>query len=144
MVDERIVEIRGASLKVLNALKSVLGLLRKFLVDHGVLHLFERKVIFVVVVAACFIMHQDESSFNVLMELIFLLLICRTEQQLRCRIVVKKTRLPTIMLFQRTQTFCYPNVQVLLTQMTADTCRMDETHLSVTYIHQISDAQLIP
>ncbi|KAM0845509.1 hypothetical protein ACQ4PT_056313 [Festuca glaucescens] len=43
MVDERIVEIRGASLKVLNALKSVLGLLRKFLVDHGVLHLFERK-----------------------------------------------------------------------------------------------------
>ncbi|KAM0823823.1 hypothetical protein ACQ4PT_070607 [Festuca glaucescens] len=46
MVDERIVEIRGASLKALNALnalKSVLGLLRKFLVDHGVLHLFERK-----------------------------------------------------------------------------------------------------
>ncbi|XP_047076024.1 RNA-binding KH domain-containing protein PEPPER-like isoform X1 [Lolium rigidum] len=43
MVDEKIVEIRGASLKVLNALKSVLGLLRKFLVDHGVLHLFERK-----------------------------------------------------------------------------------------------------
>uniref|UniRef100_A0ACD5V8K5 Uncharacterized protein n=1 Tax=Avena sativa TaxID=4498 RepID=A0ACD5V8K5_AVESA len=43
MADERIVEIRGASLKVLNALKSVLGLLRKFLVDHGVLHLFERK-----------------------------------------------------------------------------------------------------
>jgi hypothetical protein len=71
MVDERIVEIRGASLKVLNALKSVLGLLRKFLVDHGVLHLFERKVIFVVVVAACFIMHQDENIFNVLMELIF-------------------------------------------------------------------------
>jgi small basic protein len=100
MVDERIVEIRGASLKVLNALKSVLGLLRKFLVDHGVLHLFERKVIFVVVVAACFIMHQDESSFNVLMELIFLLLIYRTEQQIRCRIVLKKTQLPTIMLFQ--------------------------------------------
>uniref|UniRef100_A0A453N4F8 K Homology domain-containing protein n=1 Tax=Aegilops tauschii subsp. strangulata TaxID=200361 RepID=A0A453N4F8_AEGTS len=43
MVVERIVEIRGASLKVLNALKSVLGLLRKFLVDHSVLHLFERK-----------------------------------------------------------------------------------------------------
>lgn len=42
-MDERIVEIRGASLKVLNALKSVLELLRKFLVDHGVLHLFERK-----------------------------------------------------------------------------------------------------
>ncbi|CAL4890288.1 unnamed protein product [Urochloa decumbens] len=41
--DERIVEIHGASLKVHNALKSVLGLLRKFLVDHGVLHLFERK-----------------------------------------------------------------------------------------------------
>ncbi|KAM3295884.1 hypothetical protein ACQJBY_038290 [Aegilops geniculata] len=43
MVVERIVEIHGASLKVLNALKSVLGLLRKFLVDHSVLHLFERK-----------------------------------------------------------------------------------------------------
>lgn len=43
MVDERIVEILGASLKALNALKSVLGLLRKFLVDHSVLHLFERK-----------------------------------------------------------------------------------------------------
>ncbi|CAN6236983.1 unnamed protein product [Urochloa humidicola] len=42
-VDERIVEIHGASLKVHNALKSVLELLRKFLVDHGVLHLFERK-----------------------------------------------------------------------------------------------------
>ncbi|XP_035823566.1 uncharacterized protein [Zea mays] len=40
---ERIVEINGASLEVLNALKLVLGLLRKFLVDHGVLHLFERK-----------------------------------------------------------------------------------------------------
>jgi poly(rC)-binding protein 2/3/4 len=58
MVDERIVEIRGASLKVLNALKLVLGLLRKFLVDHGVLHLFERKVILVLVFA---IMHEDES-----------------------------------------------------------------------------------
>lgn len=46
-VDERIVEIRGPSLKVLNALKSVLELLRKFLVDHSVLHLFERKVILV-------------------------------------------------------------------------------------------------
>ncbi|KAF0911584.1 hypothetical protein E2562_011206 [Oryza meyeriana var. granulata] len=43
VVEERIVEIRGAPLKVLHALKSVLGLLRKFLVDHGVLHLFERK-----------------------------------------------------------------------------------------------------
>jgi len=45
VLDERIVKIYGASLKVHNALKSVLGLLRKFLVDHGVLHLFERKVI---------------------------------------------------------------------------------------------------
>uniref|UniRef100_A0A0E0JUY8 K Homology domain-containing protein n=1 Tax=Oryza punctata TaxID=4537 RepID=A0A0E0JUY8_ORYPU len=43
VVDERIVDIRGAPLKVLHALKSVLGVLRKFLVDHGVLHLFERK-----------------------------------------------------------------------------------------------------
>ncbi|GJN18881.1 hypothetical protein PR202_gb06091 [Eleusine coracana subsp. coracana] len=42
-VNERIVDIHGASLRVHNALKSVLGLLRKFLVDHGVLHLFERK-----------------------------------------------------------------------------------------------------
>uniref|UniRef100_I1NWT4 K Homology domain-containing protein n=1 Tax=Oryza glaberrima TaxID=4538 RepID=I1NWT4_ORYGL len=43
VVDERIVDIHGAPLKVLHALKSVLGVLRKFLVDHGVLHLFERK-----------------------------------------------------------------------------------------------------
>ena len=47
VLDERIVKVYGASLKVHNALKSVLGLLRKFLVDHGVLHLFERKVIIV-------------------------------------------------------------------------------------------------
>ena len=45
VLDERIVKIYGASLKVHNALKSVLGLLCKFLVDHGVLHLFERKAI---------------------------------------------------------------------------------------------------
>ncbi|KAF8677165.1 hypothetical protein HU200_046637 [Digitaria exilis] len=42
-VDEMIVEIHGAYIEVHNALKSVLGVLRKFLVDHGVLHLFERK-----------------------------------------------------------------------------------------------------
>ncbi|PAN03774.1 hypothetical protein PAHAL_1G021200 [Panicum hallii] len=42
-LDESIVEIYGVSVKVHSALKSVLGLLRKFLVDHGVLHLFERK-----------------------------------------------------------------------------------------------------
>ncbi|PUZ73850.1 hypothetical protein GQ55_1G020900 [Panicum hallii var. hallii] len=42
-LDERIVEIYGVSVKVHSALKSVLGLLRKFLVDHSVLHLFERK-----------------------------------------------------------------------------------------------------
>jgi len=47
VLDERIVKIYGASLKVHNALKSVLGPLRKFLVYHGVLHLFERKVIIV-------------------------------------------------------------------------------------------------
>lgn len=79
MVDERIVEIHGASLKVLNALKSVLGLLRRFLVDHSVLHLFERKVILVTVVAARFIIRM-RAACNVLMELIFLLLICRTKQ----------------------------------------------------------------
>ncbi|KAG1362108.1 RNA-binding KH domain-containing protein PEPPER [Cocos nucifera] len=40
--DERIVEIHGESLKVLKALESVIGHLRKFLVDHSVLPLFEK------------------------------------------------------------------------------------------------------
>ncbi|KAK7303936.1 hypothetical protein RJT34_14860 [Clitoria ternatea] len=40
--DERIVEMQGESLKVLKALEAVVGHLRKFLVDHGVLPLFEK------------------------------------------------------------------------------------------------------
>ncbi|CAJ1975848.1 unnamed protein product [Sphenostylis stenocarpa] len=40
--DERIVEIQGEALKVLKALEAVVGHLRKFLVDHSVLPLFER------------------------------------------------------------------------------------------------------
>ncbi|XP_047149360.1 RNA-binding KH domain-containing protein PEPPER-like [Vigna umbellata] len=40
--DERIVEIQGETLKVLKALEAVVGHLRKFLVDHSVLPLFER------------------------------------------------------------------------------------------------------
>lgn len=44
--DERIVEIQGESLKVLKALESVVGHLRKFLVDHSVLPLFEKSVSF--------------------------------------------------------------------------------------------------
>jgi len=42
--DERIVEIQGETLKVLKALEAVIGHLRKFLVDHSVLPLFERNV----------------------------------------------------------------------------------------------------
>ncbi|XP_031124854.1 RNA-binding KH domain-containing protein PEPPER-like [Ipomoea triloba] len=40
--DERIVEIHGEALKVLRALEAVLGQLRKFLVDHSVLPIFEK------------------------------------------------------------------------------------------------------
>lgn len=40
--DERIVEIQGEALKVLKALELVIGHLRKFLVDHSVLPLFEK------------------------------------------------------------------------------------------------------
>ncbi|XP_027332011.1 RNA-binding KH domain-containing protein PEPPER-like [Abrus precatorius] len=40
--DERIVELQGEALKVLKALEAVVGHLRKFLVDHSVLPLFER------------------------------------------------------------------------------------------------------
>ncbi|GFZ09146.1 RNA-binding KH domain-containing protein [Actinidia rufa] len=41
--DERIVELQGETLKVLKALEAVLGQLRKFLVDHSVLPLFEKR-----------------------------------------------------------------------------------------------------
>ncbi|XAR63746.1 hypothetical protein NMG60_11023795 [Bertholletia excelsa] len=40
--DERIVELQGEAAKVLKALESVVGHLRKFLVDHSVLPLFEK------------------------------------------------------------------------------------------------------
>ncbi|CAI9766020.1 unnamed protein product [Fraxinus pennsylvanica] len=40
--DERIVELHGEALKVLKGLEAVLGHLRKFLVDHTVLPLFEK------------------------------------------------------------------------------------------------------
>ncbi|KAG0453011.1 hypothetical protein HPP92_025373 [Vanilla planifolia] len=42
--DERVVDIHGESSKVLKALKTVVGHLRKFLVDHGVLPLFEKSL----------------------------------------------------------------------------------------------------
>ncbi|XP_048332230.2 RNA-binding KH domain-containing protein PEPPER [Ziziphus jujuba] len=40
--DERIVELQGEASKVLKALEAVIGHLRKFLVDHSVLPLFEK------------------------------------------------------------------------------------------------------
>ncbi|KAF5175397.1 Rna-binding kh domain-containing protein pepper [Thalictrum thalictroides] len=40
--DERVVDIQGDSLKVLKALEAVVGHLRKFLVDHSVIPLFEK------------------------------------------------------------------------------------------------------
>lgn len=42
--DERVVELQGEALKVLKALEAVVGHLRKFLVDHSVLPLFEKSV----------------------------------------------------------------------------------------------------
>jgi hypothetical protein len=42
--DERIVEIQGEHLKVLKALQASVGHLRKFLVDHSVIPLFEQAV----------------------------------------------------------------------------------------------------
>lgn len=42
--DERIVELQGEASKVLKALEAVIGHLRKFLVDHSVLPLFEKNV----------------------------------------------------------------------------------------------------
>ncbi|KAK7281176.1 hypothetical protein RIF29_08926 [Crotalaria pallida] len=41
--DERIVEVQGEALKVLKAVEAIIGHLRKFLVDHSVLPLFEQK-----------------------------------------------------------------------------------------------------
>uniref|UniRef100_A0A803Q823 K Homology domain-containing protein n=1 Tax=Cannabis sativa TaxID=3483 RepID=A0A803Q823_CANSA len=43
VADERIVELQGEGLKVLKALEAVIAHLRKFLVDHSVLPLFEKK-----------------------------------------------------------------------------------------------------
>lgn len=42
--DERIVELQGEALKVLKALEAVVGHLRKFLVDHSIIPLFEKTV----------------------------------------------------------------------------------------------------
>lgn len=42
--DERVVEMQGEAVKVLKALEAVVGHLRKFLVDHSVLPLFEKTV----------------------------------------------------------------------------------------------------
>nr|XP_017245641.1 PREDICTED: RNA-binding KH domain-containing protein PEPPER-like [Daucus carota subsp. sativus] len=42
--DEKVVELEGEAINVLKALKSVVGHLRKFLVDHSVLPLFEKNV----------------------------------------------------------------------------------------------------
>ncbi|XP_017246690.1 RNA-binding KH domain-containing protein PEPPER-like [Daucus carota subsp. sativus] len=40
--DEKVVELKGEAINVLKALESVVGHLRKFLVDHSVLPLFEK------------------------------------------------------------------------------------------------------
>lgn len=42
--DERVLELQGDAVKVIKALESVVGHLRKFLVDHSVLPLFEKRV----------------------------------------------------------------------------------------------------
>lgn len=42
--DERIVELQGEASKVLKAVEAVVRHLRKFLVDHSVLPLFEKSV----------------------------------------------------------------------------------------------------
>lgn len=52
--DERIVELQGEALKVLKALEAVIGHLRKFLVDHSVLPLFEKNVSFAPCDVYCF------------------------------------------------------------------------------------------
>lgn len=41
-LDEKVVEVQGEAVKVIKALESVVGHLRKFLVDHSVLPLFEK------------------------------------------------------------------------------------------------------
>lgn len=47
--DERIVDLQGEALKVLKALEAIVGHLRKFLVDHSVLPLFEKNVSLIVI-----------------------------------------------------------------------------------------------
>lgn len=51
--DEKIVELQGEALKVLKALEAVIGHLRKFLVDHSVLPLFEKNVSLLLCDASC-------------------------------------------------------------------------------------------
>lgn len=45
-MDERVVDIQGECLKVLKGLEAVIGHLRKFLVDHSIIPLFEQNVSF--------------------------------------------------------------------------------------------------
>jgi len=42
--DERIVDLQGEALKILKALEAIVGHLRRFLVDHTVVPLFEKQV----------------------------------------------------------------------------------------------------
>ncbi|KAK8964216.1 hypothetical protein KSP40_PGU015804 [Platanthera guangdongensis] len=42
--DERVVDIHGEPLKVIKAVEAVVGHLRKFLVDHGIIPLFEKNL----------------------------------------------------------------------------------------------------
>ncbi|KAJ6915434.1 LOW QUALITY PROTEIN: hypothetical protein NC651_017434 [Populus alba x Populus x berolinensis] len=51
--DERIVEIHGEAMKVFKALEAVIGQLRKFLVDHSVIPIFEKTLHFMLVDYGC-------------------------------------------------------------------------------------------
>lgn len=42
--EDKVIDLQGEAVKVLKALEAVLGHLRKFLVDHSVLPLFEKTV----------------------------------------------------------------------------------------------------
>lgn len=46
--DERIVDLQGEALKIVKALEAIVGHIRKFLVDHTVVPLFEKQVSLVV------------------------------------------------------------------------------------------------
>ncbi|KAF5804828.1 putative K domain-containing protein [Helianthus annuus] len=62
--DERIVDMQGEAIKVLKALEAVVGHLRKFLVDHSILPLFEQSNNAAVAAAAAATQeHQVETSW---------------------------------------------------------------------------------